>query len=109
MYAASVENEAIGSHVVIPAELAYFKTSGAAGAAVGASVAAGACVATDACVAAGVVPPHALKSTDNVTKTENNTDNLFIGSPLWLVELNNPTMTSLQKVCNKLADIITGA
>jgi hypothetical protein len=95
--------------VVIPAELAYFKTSGAAGAEVGASVAAGACVATGACVVAGAVPPHALKSTDNVTKTENNTDNLFMGSPLWLANLSNPITMSLQKVCNKLADIIAGA
>jgi hypothetical protein len=71
------------------AELAYFNTNGTAA---GASVATGACVAAaGASVATGAGAPHALKSTDNVTRTESNTDYLFIFfSPLLVIGILVP-------------------
>jgi hypothetical protein len=86
MYAASVENEAMGSQVVMFAELAYFNTTGpAAGASVatGASVAAASVASAVGASVAGAPPPHALNTSDNATNRERNKGIRFMGSPLF--------------------------
>jgi hypothetical protein len=75
-----VEKEAMGSQVVMFAELAYFNTTGPAGAA--SVAAAGASVPAGASVAAGAPPPQAASKTERTTSKDTNKGKRFMGSPL---------------------------